>query len=151
MTIARLSALLAAAALAAACTPEEGPSMRPGSDCLGCHGDPGAEEDGPPWTIAGTVYASPQGTGAGVRGAAVVVTDATGRTVTLHSQEVGNFYLADGLAFPLQVTVERNGVAHVGHAVTGASPETSAPLQAGEGSCNRCHRAGTAVGAISAP
>jgi hypothetical protein len=144
MTIRRLRRLLAAALLAAAaCAPENGPSMRPGSDCLACHGRPGAEEDGPPWTIAGTVYATPQGTGKGVRGAAIHVTDASGRTVTVHSQEAGNFYLADGLTFPLQVSVERNG----------ATQTMGDPVS--DGSCNRCHFAGSTAagveGSIAAP
>lgn len=141
MTTPRLLRLLAAALVAAAgCTPDEGPSMRPGSDCLECHGGADAEEDGPPWTIAGTVYASEAGTGDGVRGAAIHVTDATGRTVTLHSQAVGNFYLADGLTFPLRVSVERNGQTH----------EMPDPVRAGEGSCNGCHRPGDR-GSIAAP
>lgn len=134
----RLAAALAFALAVTACVPEEGPSMRPGSDCLDCHGNPGAEEDGPPWTLAGTVYASPQGTGDGVRGAAIHVVDATGRAVTLHSNAVGNFYLADGLAFPLQVSVERNGASH----------PMAAPVS--YGGCNRCHRPG-ADGSIAAP
>lgn len=142
MTLARRAAAVALAALAA-CVPEDGPSMRPGSNCLACHGDPGADESGPTWTLAGTAYATAQGTGAGVRGAAVHVTDAAGRAVTLHSNAVGNFYLADGLAFPLQVAVERGGVTHA----------MSAPVT--YGGCNRCHdgRApqGGAPGAIFAP
>jgi hypothetical protein len=139
MTSVRLRAL-AAATLAAVlgCTPEEGPSMRPGSDCLECHGNPGAEESGPTWTLAGTVYASAQGSGDGVRGAAIHVVDAGGRAVTLHSNSVGNFYLADGLRFPLQVSVERNGATQV----------MSDPVS--YGGCNRCH-APTADGSLFAP
>lgn len=117
--------------------------MMPGSDCLQCHGYAGAEEDGPPWTVAGTVYGTAQGTGAGVRGAAIHLTDATGRAVTLYSQAVGNFYLADGLAFPLQVSVERDGVTH----------PMAAPVAYGDRGCNRCHFAGStlAPGALFAP
>lgn len=142
MTRSSLARVLSAAALAAAtgCTPENGPSMRPGSDCLECHGNPGAEEDGPPWTVAGTVYATPGGTGEGVRGATVTVTDATGRTVTLRSQAVGNFYLADKLTFPLRASVERNGVRH------------DMPDRFDYGGCNGCHRpGGEAGGSIAAP
>jgi hypothetical protein len=140
MSSVRLRAL-AAATLAAVlgCTPEDGPSMRPGSDCLECHGNPGAEESGPTWTLAGTVYASAQGSGDGVRGAAIHVVDAGGRAVTLHSNSVGNFYLADALRFPLQVSVERNDATHV------MSDSVD------EGGCNRCHHAGSAAGSIAAP
>jgi cytochrome c553 len=138
MTAAHRVLAAVAVAAVAACTPEEGPLMSPGSDCLACHGNPGAEESGPTWFLAGTVYGSAQGTGKGVRGAAIVIVDATGRAVTLHSNQVGNFYLADRLSFPLHVAVERDGVIQ------------TMPDPVAEGSCNRCHQPG-AEGSIHAP
>lgn len=139
MTITQLLRPLSAAALVAAtacATPDDGPSMRPGSDCLECHGRGGGAnggEDGPPWTVAGTIYATAQSTGSGVRGAAIHITDANGRQVTLHSQQVGNFYLADGLAFPLKVSIEGSG----------ATKAMQRGVTAADGSCNFCHHAGS--------
>lgn len=129
-----LRPVLAALLALAACAPEDGPSMKPGSDCGECHGGGGGAdgEDGPPWTVSGTVYASASGTGDGVRGAGIHVADANGKVVTLHSQAVGNFYLADGLAFPLTVSVERSGVTRT----------MQAKVQPGQGSCNHCHHVG---------
>ena len=82
----------AALALAlAGCVSEEGPMMKPGSDCMECHG--GGEEEARPWTVAGTI--------AGVRGAHITITDANGWSFTLRSNDAGNFYTAEPVAFPL--------------------------------------------------
>jgi mono/diheme cytochrome c family protein len=109
--------------------------MRPGADCLECHGNgggggEGGEDDARPWTVAGTVF---DGTGAGasgVRGAAIVITDAGGWTITLHSNSAGNFYVADGLRFPLRVAVALNGVTK------------TMPGSVSYGGCNSCHGPG---------
>jgi hypothetical protein len=136
MTTSSMTTKLAAAALlalcASACVPDSGPLMRPGSDCLECHGDGGGDgEDGPRWTLAGTVYGSPLDSGKGLRGVAIEITAADGRTLTLHSNQAGNFYLADGLAFPLHVAVTRNGQTVAMQAAVNS------------GSCNRCHYPGS--------
>jgi hypothetical protein len=92
---------------AAACTPEEGPLMRPGEDCLKCHGSGG---HAPPWTIAGTVYNDPNAAAdQGIQGAEIEVTDANGWSFKLQTNQAGNFYTAEAVAFPLQVCVNKDG------------------------------------------
>jgi hypothetical protein len=107
-----LAALLAAAALAPGCIPEEGPMMEPGSNCLECH----SGGEAPRWTLAGTL------TG---RGIAIPIRDANGKSFTLHSNQAGNFWTAESLAFPVRVTAEG-----MNFNVTAADAE-----------CNRCHAA----------
>jgi hypothetical protein len=90
--------------------------MQPGADCLGCHNGATATR----WTVAGTW---------GGQGGRVSLQDANGKSVTVTTNQVGNFYTAEALAFPLQVSV--NGVAMPGG------------LSAAQGgSCNRCHSNG---------
>jgi hypothetical protein len=122
-----------------ACTPENGPLMRPGEDCLRCHGGevvPGTgadagfqERSAKPWTLAGTVYETPNADpNAGVLGAHVDVTDANGWSFQLRTNLAGNFYSAEQVAFPLHVCVELNG----------SAPRCmQSPAQ--YGSCNACH------------
>lgn len=134
---ARTAAALAAA-LAAACIPEEGPLMSPGENCLECHGGGLLEGEAPTvadpegarrWTIAGTVFPSiGAAPGDGVRGAKVHVRDANGRTFTLETNRAGNFYSAERVRFPLRVGVEYQGVLH--------EMEPDVPY----GGCNGCHR-----------
>jgi hypothetical protein len=112
----RRVALLALAGLAA-CSMEEGPMMSPGDDCLDCHSGGEARA----WTVAGTM---------GHQGSVVSITDANGWSFTLRSNKVGNFYTAEGVRFPLRVSVD-------GATMTG--PVT-------DGSCNRCHGNGPGSG-----
>ncbi len=138
----KLVLLLLAGGVLAACTPEDGPLMRPGDDCLRCHGgSPGGEEErhATPWSLAGTVYPSVDATvGAGIEGVDVQVTDANGFAFTLHSNLVGNFYSAETVAFPLRVCVARSGVT------------TCMEGPAQSGACNACHTPAEA-GRIFAP
>ncbi len=90
-----------------------GPNMAPGADCLKCH-DGGMA---PAFTLAGTW--PPQG-------GTVSVADATGKTVTLTTNQVGNFYTSDPLSFPLTVSV--NG--------------QTMPEPVTYGGCNACHGGG---------
>jgi hypothetical protein len=149
------AALAAALLLAAGCIPGEGPMMSPGEDCLECHGGGeggggggdkpnaifglgGGEDDGPPWTVAGTVYGARNAAASdGVRGARIHLTESngSGRTVSLRSNEAGNFYLADHLTFPLRVAVEKDGLSR------------TMPDAVNEGGCNGCHSAGGNDGA----
>lgn len=133
----RRSALACALALGA-CVPAQGPLMRPGEDCMRCHGGgtvPGAAADGGfaahharPWTIAGSIYdALDADPNAGVLGAYVHVTDSSGWSFELRSNLAGNFYSAERVAFPLQVCVERGG-----SLLCAQSPHEY-------GSCNACH------------
>jgi hypothetical protein len=118
-----MRAVRPAAALAfllAACSSAYGPLMAPGQDCLGCHDGQTARR----WTVAGTWKA----------GAHVTVTDAAGKSFTLRGNEVGNFYSAEDLVFPLTLAVD-------GHPM---------PLAATYGGCNRCHASGGAATGASA-
>jgi hypothetical protein len=138
--------LALALALSFACTPENGPLMRPGEDCLFCHGGDGGsgngerEREAKTWTIAGTVYPSSSApSGAGVLGALVHVTDAKGFSFTLRTNEAGNFYSAESVAFPLSVTVGQGGAVQ--------------PMAEGVaiGACNLCHTVPPASGPLPAP
>ena len=118
----------------AACTPENGPLMRPGEDCLRCHGGSAGGtgglpvEQATPWSFAGTVYpAVDASAGAGIEGASIQVTDAAGATLAVHSNLAGNFYSAERVAFPLRVCVSRSGAVQC--------MLTPAP----HGACNFCH------------
>ncbi len=125
--------------LVAACGGEGSPIMRPGEDCLRCHGGGEASR----WTVAGTVYPAPGAArDAGVLGAYVHVRDANGWAFALRTNAAGNFYTAEAVAFPLQVCVEW----------AGASTCMSAPVT--RGGCNACHAlpaSGGAAGRISTP
>jgi len=127
----RFMSLLAGITLAA-CTPENGPLMRPGDDCLRCHGGSsggGAEHRATPWSFAGTVYADASAAAnAGIEGVDIQVNDANGFAFTVHSNLVGNFYSAESVAFPMTVCVSRNG----------ARP-TCMEAAAPHGACNLCH------------
>lgn len=113
-------------AFAAACDPTNGPLMKPGSDCLGCHDGGRAKR----WTVAGTIYDGPvDAPGAAVEGATVRITDATGWTLQRETNQAGNFYTAERVAFPLKVCVTRRG----------SEACMEEPLPAGTGSCNACH------------
>lgn len=130
----RLAATLLMALLAAGCVPEEGPAMDPGQNCLRCHGGVPAgsgksHSDARAWSFAGTVYTSFSAAATeGIQGATVTVTDATGRTLSVRSNAVGNFYTAETMTPPLQgICVECNGVSRC---MPGTAPH---------GACNFCH------------
>ena len=110
---------------AAACsTPHDGPLMEAGHDCLACHDGNRARR----WTAAGTFW----------RGANVTLTDSAGNSFTLRGNQVGNFYTAEPLVFPLTVSVDGR---------TMSDPVTY-------GGCNRCHGLaadGSAVGPLMSP
>lgn len=84
--------------------------MAAGQDCLGCHDGSSAKR----WTAAGTFPG---------RGRTVVLADANGKTVTLVTNEVGNFYTSEPLAFPIRPSVN------------GEQMDPSATY----GGCNSCH------------
>ncbi len=112
--------------VASACVPGNGPMMAPFQDCLGCHSSAGSAKA---WTVAGTW----------AKGATVTVTDANGKTVTLHGNEAGNFYTRESLAGPLTVSVDGK-----------VMPASANPQQ--YGGCNACHHAETVtVGPLMAP
>jgi hypothetical protein len=108
--------------------------MHPGRDCVGCH----AGNDGPNFTLAGTVFAADRqgddcfGTGS----VTVEITDANGAVFTLDTNEAGNFYTEAGIAMPFTAKVRSDAGERVMQ-----TPQTS-------GACNTCH---TATGANAAP
>lgn len=112
--------------LAAGCIPDEGPLMKPGEDCLSCHGGGG---EGQRWTVAGTW----------ARGAKVDVVDANGKSLTMTGNKVGNFYTAESLAFPLR-SITVNGEAMPATASRCADAFSY-------GGCNRCHAGGGPIDA----
>ncbi len=123
--------LLALAALAgAACIPDPGPMMKPGSDCMECHGGGGGEEDAVAWTVAGTWSG---------QGLHVDVHDSAGKSFTLTTNQAGNFYTREPVQFPITVSVEG----------TWMPPVSGVPGSGGIGllsppnnSCGRCHGSG---------
>lgn len=117
-------ALLAALS---ACQPKDSPIMDPGEECLSCH-EAGAQADSRRWTIAGTVFSDPKALSSdGVQGAQVLVTDNVGRELTLTTNGAGNFYTAEPIVFPVQVSVQKGStrIAMDGHPA--------------RGTCNSCH------------
>jgi hypothetical protein len=132
------------------CVPAEGPTMRPGEDCLRCHGgSPGGDQGlevkrAIRWTLAGTVYAlSTADPSAGVEGAQVQVTDATGFVLHLDTNQAGNFYTAETLTFPLRACALRHGQLNC----------MDGPVE--HGACNFCHAPNSGAlgdpGRIAAP
>ena len=122
---------------------ERGPLMQAGQNCMSCH-IMGGEAAGKLWTAAGTVYpAADSDYRDGVAGASIILTDAMGKVVTLTSNEVGNFYTAEPLAFPYRVRLEYQG----------RTADMPIPLDS-LGACAGCHaqvgRAG-ALGRIRVP
>lgn len=77
---------------------DPGPTMRPGDNCLRCHQDGFGDPDAPPFTAAGTVFASPHAPHCeGVEGVKVVLTGADGGEITLVTNEAGNFWTQEPL------------------------------------------------------
>ncbi len=98
-------------------------TMLPGHACGSCHGLAAA----PAFGAAGTVYAGEAAAGgAGLEGATLEITDDDGQTVSLVTNEAGNFYTTTILTPPLQVTVSSDGA---------RASMSDAPT----GDCNRCH------------
>jgi hypothetical protein len=118
------SCLAAAALLAAGCQPAESALMFPGRDCTQCH-KPGSF---PEWTAAGTIYLDRAAAAdQGEPGVVVHITDRVGKTLALTTNEVGNFYTAEPLEFPIHVEVERLG------------QRLAMPIPTPRGGCNGCH------------
>jgi hypothetical protein len=131
MTMKRLAAA-AAALLAAACIPEEGPMMEPGHDCMECHGGRGGEEDAVAWTVAGTY---------GSQGSKVSIRDAAGKSFTLTANQAGNFYTREPVTFPITVAVDGQYMPPAGGVPGSGGIGLLSPPN---NSCNRsgCHSGG---------
>lgn len=109
-----------------------GPTHRPGQYCRACHGGSGPGK--PEFSIAGTVYAT-RGNGTPKDKVSVGLTDATGASRTLTSNEVGNFYIPIDQwspTFPVSVTLSFPGL--------DPSKQTQMQTLIGRnGSCAFCH------------
>ena len=114
---------------------EGGPAMAPGQNCLTCHS--GGENA---FTAAGTIFTKPDDpTSAGLAGATVILTDATGQQVTLTTNSAGNFYTSQPLTFPLS--------AELRHGTQVATMVQRVP----SGGCAACHSTPPANGAPGRP
>ncbi|MHB1845292.1 MAG: hypothetical protein ACYCWW_10715 [Deltaproteobacteria bacterium] len=119
------------------------PIMDPGTDCIVCHSASG-NASFRPWTVAGTVYGSPDaGAGAGLAGVSVLLTDVNGVKLTLQSNAAGNFYTAQPLGDLADIEVQEGDRRLIMQtSVVGGG---SLALL---GSCNRCHQEASASGVI---
>jgi hypothetical protein len=109
-----------------------GPLHRPGQPCRACHGGMGPGK--PEFPIAGTVYAN-RDKGAVKEGVMVTITDVTGDTRTLTSNQAGNFYISIddwSPTFPVNPKL----------AFPGLDPKTQTQMQTPigrNGGCGFCH------------
>jgi hypothetical protein len=111
--------------------------MDPGKSCGSCHNG----QKAPRFGAAGTIYSSPTANaGEGRAGVTIDITDSTGKSVSLQSNDVGNFYTKAGLTPPLHVTVTRGDA-------------TRSMADAPSGDCNSCHTtpAASAPGRVYLP
>ena len=115
---------------------EEGDeNMNPGQACIACHKQEAAEgsHEVKLFSVAGTVYPSAHepdncnGIDGAKRPTTVIVTDATGKTVTLDVNEAGNFMTEEKLKKPLRAKVKRGNVVY----------EMQGEVK--DGDCNACH------------
>jgi hypothetical protein len=107
---------------------EESPLMHPGGACIDCH----SAEEGPRFTVAGTVMASfmDDTNCNGVAGVTIRVTGSDNQLVELTSNRAGNFFL-ENRAIARPFTVE---LVHEGRSRRMMTPQT-------DGDCNGCHTA----------
>ena len=87
----------------------KGPTHRPGQPCLVCHGGGGPAKA--VFSFGGTVMQD-QGGNVGVQGAVVFIEDVDGRSETVTTNSVGNFFVAlSDFAphYPTQATVSSAG------------------------------------------
>lgn len=109
--------------------------MNPGEPCIACHKQEAAEGEihAKVYSVAGTVYPSAHEPDDchGIDGmktkAAVVITDATGKTFTLDVNEAGNFMTEEKMKKPLRAKVKRGDVVY----------EMQGAIK--DGDCNACH------------
>ena len=113
-----------------------GPLHRPGQPCILCHD--GALGDPQRFTVAGTVFETPDST-APAAGATVVLTDANGTSTKVTTNGAGNFYLTPSQydpVVPMQVIVIGPGgnTVKMQSLVAGNLAE-----EPNNGSCASCH------------
>lgn len=116
------------------------PFMRPGSACISCHD----RDDGPSYSVAGTVYATAHEPNdcnghASSSPMQVVITDAKGVTYSATVNAAGNFFFAQGTS-PIEIPLRAKVVAN------GKTSAMKEPVMHGD--CNKCH---TETGVEKAP
>jgi hypothetical protein len=115
--------------------------MHPGKPCLSCH----AANDGPSYTLAGTVYPTihePNDcNGATAPNLSVLIIDATGKSHTMPVNEAGNFFRVTSIPMPYRAMVVNGGKVR-----EMKTPQT-------DGDCNGCHteQGNRAPGRVMAP
>ena len=104
---------------------EESPLMHPGGNCIDCH----SENEGPDFTIAGTVYSTPDAKTDefGVNGAKIVIIDAANKVLEMTTNEAGNFFSWEKIKMPFTAKVVYMG------------KELAMPAQQSIGNCALCH------------
>jgi MYXO-CTERM domain-containing protein len=109
------------------------PNMHPGLACADCH----AQNGGPRFTLAGTVFAAKaEDDCLGAKDTSVVITGADGKILTIVANEAGNFYTDLAVKMPYQAKIVSAGKTKV---MLGSQSS---------GDCNSCH---TVAGANDAP
>jgi hypothetical protein len=120
-----------------AVTPVGSGEHNAGQACIACH----AGNAGPDFTLAGTLYTDAAGA-APLAGATITITDANGATFDMVSQQNGNFWTAEPLAFPVHVVASR---------CPDTQPMSGAIAAAGDCNAGGCHASGAAQGRIHLP
>ncbi|MEP7126749.1 MAG: hypothetical protein ABJE95_37815 [Byssovorax sp.] len=109
------------------------PNMHPGVACIDCH----AQNGGPKYTLAGTVFAAKANDDClGAKDTSIVITGADGKVITIAGNEAGNFYSELAVKMPYQARIVSGGKSKI---MLGAQST---------GDCNSCH---TVAGANGAP
>jgi hypothetical protein len=106
-----------------------GPLMRPGDNCLRCHSRTG-EAKRKVFSFGGTIFAkadSPRCAG-GEADVTIRVTDAAGKTVSVVSNDAGNFWSEEPLTPPFRMEAQRG------------DRIAKMPIDAPTGGCALCHR-----------
>lgn len=98
-------------ATSSGCGNDNGPLMRPGENCMTCHGPtPTGGERGPRFYAAGTVFGAPGAdVNSGVEGITVTITDANAKKVTMTTNAAGNFYTSAPLTYPIAAEITKGG------------------------------------------
>lgn len=107
-----------------------GPFHRPGQPCRACHGGMGPGK--PEFSIAGTVYAF-RDNGQVKPGVTVILTDTTGVTKQIQTNQAGNFYFSIDQwspTFPVSVKLDFPGL---------AQPKAMQTVIGRNGGCGFCH------------
>jgi len=141
----RAAPIAVAAALSCADANQTEALRNLGDDCLSCH-KPGGKAAKALFTLGGTAYRTAgDDPSPGLAGVRLALTGADGRRLELATNDRGNFWSKEKVAFPVAVEVWREGV-------DARRSVAAGPCSAG--TCNECHARpprGGAPGRIYAP